>query len=57
MDGNQLLDYKGVLQYTQYVQLCTKYENSLSKGKRSIIHLEAFIYNILDMIYNKMHNK
>ena len=41
----------------EIVELCTKYENSLSKGKRSIIHLEAFIYNVLYLIYGKMKKK
>ena len=41
----------------EIVELCTKYENSLSKGKRSIIHLEAFIYNVLYLIYTKSKSK
>lgn len=38
----------------EIVELCTKYENSLSKGKRSIIHLEAFIYNVMYLVNNHM---
>ena len=40
---NQNLSYK-------IIEICTNYENHLAKGKRTIIHLEAFIYNILDII-------
>jgi len=55
---NQLLEnfHKYNLTY-EIVELCTKYENSLSKGKRSIIHLEAFIYNVLYLIYGNMKPK
>jgi len=49
---NQLLENFDKYNLTyEIVELCTKYENSLSKGKRSIIHLEAFIYNVLYLIY------
>ena len=34
----------------EIVELCTNYENCLSKGKRSIIHLEAFIYNVMYLV-------
>lgn len=55
---NQLLDNYDKYNLTyEIVELCTKYENSLSKGKRSIIHLEAFIYNVLYLIYGKMKKK
>ena len=37
----------------EIINICTKYENSLANGKRSIIHLEAFIFNILDFLYKK----
>lgn len=51
----QLLDNFKIFNLTyEIVELCTKYENSLSKGKRSIIHLEAFIYNVLYLINSKM---
>lgn len=55
---NQLLEnfQKYNLTY-EIVELCTKYENSLSKGKRSIIHLEAFIYNVLYLIYGNIKPK
>lgn len=35
----------------EIINICTQYNNALSKGKRSIIHLEAFIYNIIELIY------
>lgn len=51
---DQLLDNFSKYNLTyELVELCTKYENALSKGKRSIIHLEAFIYNVLYLIYNR----
>mgnify|MGYP003706045135 CR=1 FL=1 len=41
----------------EIVELCTKYENSLSKGKKTIIHLEAFIYSVMHLIHSKMKSK
>ena len=38
----------------EIVELCTKYENCLSKGKRSIIHLEAFIYSVMYLVNSHM---
>ena len=38
------------------IDKCTHYENSLSKGKRTIIHLEAFIFSVLDLL-NKKYSK
>ena len=40
----------------EIIDICTNYENSLSKGKRTIIHLEAFIFNILHLL-NKKYSK
>ena len=40
----------------QIIDKCTYYENSLSKGKRTIIHLEAFIFSVLELL-NKKYSK
>ncbi len=37
----------------EIIDICIHYENSLANGKRSIIHLEAFIFNIIDLLYKK----
>ena len=47
---NQDLSYK-------IIDICTNYENSLAKGKRTIIHLEAFIFSILDLIFKEYNRK
>lgn len=51
--NQMLLNLKDQTLTYEIIDVCTKHENSLSKGKRSIIHLEAFIFNILDLLYNK----
>ena len=37
----------------EIIDMCIHYENSLANGKRSIIHLEAFIFNVIDYLYKK----
>jgi replication factor C subunit 3/5 len=51
-----LLNFKNDELTYDIINLCTNYENSLSKGKRTIIHLEAFIFSVLNLI-NKKFNK
>ena len=46
-----LIEFKDYNLDYEIINICTKFENSLSKGKRSIIHLEAFIYNIVELLY------
>ena len=35
----------------EIISICTQYNHALAKGKRSLIHLEAFIYAIIDLLY------
>lgn len=37
----------------EIIDICTQYEKSLANGKRSIIHLEAFIFTTLEFLYKK----
>ena len=48
-----LLNFKNNDLTYDIINLCTNYENSLSKGKRTIIHLEAFIFSVLNLINKK----
>ena len=48
-----LLNFKNNDLNYDIINLCTNYENSLSKGKRTIIHLEAFIFSVLNLINKK----
>lgn len=45
-----LIEFKDKNLNYEIIDIATKFENSLSKGKRSIIHIEAFIYNIIDLL-------
>lgn len=51
-----LLNFKNDELTYDIINLCTNYENSLSKGKRTIIHLEAFIFSVLNLINKKFNN-
>jgi len=48
-----LTEFSSYNKQYEIVNLCTKFENSLANGKRSIIHLEAFIYSIFDLLNEK----
>ena len=54
--NQMLLNLKDQSLTYEIIDICTNYENSLSKGKRTIIHLEAFIFNILHLL-NKKYSK
>lgn len=54
--NQMLLNLKDKELTYQIIDKCTHYENSLSKGKRTIIHLEAFIFSVLELL-NKKYNK
>ena len=49
---NQLLrEFKDYNLDYDIINICTDYSHALAKGKRSILHLEAFIYCIIDLLY------
>ena len=64
IDGNDIIkeildqvltEFKNYKLDYEIINICTQYNHALAKGKRSIIHLEAFIYCIIDLLFrNKM---
>lgn len=48
-----LIEFKSYKLDYEIINICTQFNFALAKGKRSIIHIEAFIYRILDLLYRK----